>query len=314
MLRRDLVTGETERVTGGPGGAIAPRVSPDGRLLSFIRRDRLSTVLYLRDLATGREWPVWDGLERDMQEAWAIHGVYTTYDWTPDGRAIVIWAQGGFWNVPLPLSPGASAGAPSRIPFTAEVEQRVHEGLRYRVDVAPDTWRARMLRNVTTSPDGRTVAYDALGKIWIVEGDRPVFSAILRTPSPWSSAIRLAARSPFYAQSGLFAGRAGIIAYLAARTRQAVASPAEPDQRELATQIRRLSWHAMPYAGRLAFPGDQLLRLSMDLATGTAGVLLAAGAALHDAPVTLPFLTPLTAATEHPPAPLAGATEPPTRP
>jgi hypothetical protein len=49
----------------------------------------------------------------------------------------------------------------------------------------------------------------------------------------------------------------------------------------------------MSYEGHLAVPGDQLLRLSMDLATGTAGVLLAAGAALHDRPVHLPFLGPV---------------------
>jgi tRNA A-37 threonylcarbamoyl transferase component Bud32 len=127
-----------------------------------------------------------------------------------------------------------------------------------------------------------------------------------------ATAIRLAARSPFYAQSGLFAGRAGIVAYLAARTR-AEASQTGPDRRELTTQIRRLSWHAMPYAGWLAFPGDQLLRLSMDLATGTAGVLLAVGSALHDEPVALPFLTPLTGATGLPPAPRTGATEFPSR-
>ena len=46
----------------------------------------------------------------------------------------------------------------------------------------------------------------------------------------------------------------------------------------------------MTYQGNLAFPGEELLRLSMDLATGTAGVLLALGAALHDEPVGLPFL------------------------
>jgi hypothetical protein len=51
----------------------------------------------------------------------------------------------------------------------------------------------------------------------------------------------------------------------------------------------------MSYGGHLAFPGDQLLRLSMDLGTGTAGVLLALGAALHDEPVHLPFLGPVHA-------------------
>jgi hypothetical protein len=60
----------------------------------------------------------------------------------------------------------------------------------------------------------------------------------------------------------------------------------------VAAHVRRLDWHAMSYGGHLAFPGDQLLRLSMDLGTGTAGVLLALGAALHDTPVALPFLGP----------------------
>ncbi|SDY91973.1 Protein kinase domain-containing protein [Micromonospora pattaloongensis] len=117
-----------------------------------------------------------------------------------------------------------------------------------------------------------------------------------------SAAIRRAARSPFYAQSGLFAGRAGIIAYLAARV-TAAAGDTGADRQELTAQVRRLAWHALPYRGFLAFPGEQLLRLSMDLATGGAGVLLAAGAALHDQPVTLPFFAPLTGATKLPPRP-----------
>jgi len=112
-----------------------------------------------------------------------------------------------------------------------------------------------------------------------------------------SAAIRLAARSPLYVQSGLFAGRAGIIAYLAARTKNSHHTNDRPD---LADQLRHLGWHAVPYRDHLAFPGEQLLRLSMDLATGTAGVLLAVGSALHDKPVALPFLAPLTGATKLP--------------
>ena len=54
----------------------------------------------------------------------------------------------------------------------------------------------------------------------------------------------------------------------------------------------RLARHACRLDGRLAFPGEQLMRLSMDLATGGAGVVLALGAACHPTPVGLPFLTP----------------------
>ncbi|MEU2653880.1 class III lanthionine synthetase LanKC [Streptomyces sp. NPDC007325] len=92
--------------------------------------------------------------------------------------------------------------------------------------------------------------------------------------------------SRFYVQSGLFNGRAGILAHVAAVTAERVPS----DDPLVAAHIDALNWHALEYQGHLAFPGEQLLRLSMDLATGSAGVLLALGAALHTAPVRLPLL------------------------
>jgi tRNA A-37 threonylcarbamoyl transferase component Bud32 len=98
------------------------------------------------------------------------------------------------------------------------------------------------------------------------------------------AAIRPVTTLPYYIQPGLFAGRAGMIACLSSGSR--------PDPEAAAAQIARLAWHELPYQGGLAFPGAQLLRLSMDLATGSAGVLLALGTALHDEPVHLPFLEP----------------------
>jgi serine/threonine protein kinase len=112
-----------------------------------------------------------------------------------------------------------------------------------------------------------------------------------------SRSIRKAAQARMYVQSGLFAGRAGILLYLAGR------APAPRADDAVAAQVRALAWHALPYADGLAFPGDQLLRLSMDVATGTAGVLLAVGAALHDQPVHLPLLAPTRAPRPQVPAP-----------
>lgn len=101
-----------------------------------------------------------------------------------------------------------------------------------------------------------------------------------------SAGVRRAAQSEMYVLPGLFVGRAGILLYLAGRTQSPATDP------DVARQIRGLSWHALPYADGLAFPGTGLLRLSMDLATGTAGVLLALGAALHDGQVHPPLLAP----------------------
>jgi hypothetical protein len=104
-------------------------------------------------------------------------------------------------------------------------------------------------------------------------------------------ALRRVNHSRYFVQPGLFMGRAGLIAAAAMQAE----TPGRPDA-VVSALIRGLDWHALPYQGGLAFPGNQLLRLSMDLATGSAGVLLALGAALHDQPVALPFLGPPTAA------------------
>ncbi|GAA4229940.1 tRNA A-37 threonylcarbamoyl transferase component Bud32 [Streptosporangium album] len=100
--------------------------------------------------------------------------------------------------------------------------------------------------------------------------------------------LRLVTQGRYFVQPGLFTGRSGMIAALAAGLGPA---PHDPDI-DLAEQIHGLGWHALPYGDGLAFPGDQLLRLSMDFATGTAGVLFAMSTALHDRPVFLPFTEP----------------------
>ncbi|MCC3768169.1 class III lanthionine synthetase LanKC [Streptomyces sp. UNOC14_S4] len=119
------------------------------------------------------------------------------------------------------------------------------------------------------------------------------YAALAPAPDPAlvgaREGILLAARSRFYVQPGLFQGRAGMILHLS-RTTAPGALPAQVD-----AQVRALSWYAMAYEDGLAFPGSQMMRLSMDLATGTAGCLLALGAALGDCPAQLPFLPPLRA-------------------
>ncbi|MFE1961922.1 class III lanthionine synthetase LanKC [Streptomyces sp. NPDC059479] len=98
-----------------------------------------------------------------------------------------------------------------------------------------------------------------------------------------------AAQATFYAQPGLFRGAAGMVLYLS-RTTAPGPGTGPADVRR---QMDALSWHAMTYRGQLAFPGEQMMRLSMDLSTGTAGCLLALAAASPGRPAQLPFLPPL---------------------
>ena len=100
IIRRDLVTGRERRAVSVQGGSVTPRISPDGKTLAYIRRVRLESKLYLRDLETGRDRELFGNIDKDLQEAWAIHGLYPQYSWTPDGASIVIWARAssGAWT------------------------------------------------------------------------------------------------------------------------------------------------------------------------------------------------------------------------
>ncbi|WP_344328124.1 lanthionine synthetase LanC family protein, partial [Kitasatospora putterlickiae] len=109
-------------------------------------------------------------------------------------------------------------------------------------------------------------------------------------PADRQALIRKAAEPEFVIQPGLFNGRAGLLAHLALT---GAGSTADNDAL-IARHRALLALHQVPYHGHLAFPGDQLLRLSTDLATGSAGILLALGTALAGTPF-LPFTEPARA-------------------
>src|SRR6202012_5559056 len=160
IQRLNRQTGDIETVTGGAGGACRPQISPDGKLLAFVKRVRLKSVLYLHNLSTGEEWPVYDDLSHDQQETWAIFGVYPNFSWTPDSKNIVFYAKGKIWNLEV-----ATLNT-TPVPFEVSTTQNVTEALHYQQKVYTDNFAAKMIRQLTTSPDGKMVAFNAAGYIY----------------------------------------------------------------------------------------------------------------------------------------------------
>jgi imidazolonepropionase-like amidohydrolase/Tol biopolymer transport system component len=160
IMRRDLVTGRERRAVSVQGGSVAPQVSPDGKTLAYVRRVRLKSHLYLRDLESGRDRELFGNLDKDLQEAWAIHGLYPQYAWTPDGKSIAIWGEGKIWKVDVVTGKGQAHS------FNVKVEQTLNDALRFPQTVHADDFPVRMLRDVRVSPDGRVVVYSALGHLY----------------------------------------------------------------------------------------------------------------------------------------------------
>ncbi len=161
IYRVDLETGETERLISGPGGACRPTPSPDGKSVAFVRRVDGKSALHLFDIASGAVRLIYAGLERDMQETWAIHGVYPSFAWTPDGKSIVLWARGKILRV------DTATGKARDVLFHVKDNRTVVEAVRFAQKVAPKRFDVKMLKNVRVSPAGDRVAYQALGHIYL---------------------------------------------------------------------------------------------------------------------------------------------------
>jgi imidazolonepropionase-like amidohydrolase/Tol biopolymer transport system component len=157
-LNRD--NGRIETVAGGAGGACRPQLSPDNKMMAFVRRDRLKSVLYLKNLDTQEEWPVYDNLSHDQQETWAIFGVYPNFAWTPDSKNLIFYAKGKIWNLDI-----TSLNAVN-IPFEVTSTQTISDALHFTQKVFTDDFTVKMVRQLTTSPDGKMVAFNAAGFIY----------------------------------------------------------------------------------------------------------------------------------------------------
>jgi imidazolonepropionase-like amidohydrolase/Tol biopolymer transport system component len=158
--RKDLATGEVTRAVDGYGGAVRPAPSPDGKQLAFVRRDKDQSQLWVKDLASGREQMIYGKLDLDVQETWAVTGVYPNIDWLPDSRGIVFWAGGKLNRV------GRDGSGHAVIPFRINDTRGVADAPHPVIAVSPDTVTTTMPRFATLSPDGSRVVFESLGRLY----------------------------------------------------------------------------------------------------------------------------------------------------
>ncbi len=157
----DLETGEVTTAVSGLGGSVRPTPSPDGKNMAFVRRERAKSKLYVKDLATGIERKIYDDLDQDVQETWAVTGVYPNMDWTPDSKSIVFWAGGKIRKI------SADGSGAAVIPFAINDTRGVVDAPHPKIAVAPDSFTTKMSRFAEVSPNGRQVVFESLGQLYV---------------------------------------------------------------------------------------------------------------------------------------------------
>lgn len=161
IKRLDTRTGDIDNIINNPGGSVRPTPSPDGKYLAFVKRVRNETGLFIKDLRSGAEELLCLCLDRDMQETWAIHGVYPNIAWTPNSDSLVFWAAGKLHKLNVNTKQRAD------IPFQINHQRQVAEAVRFQNPAFRDTEHTKMLRWAQVSPDGEKVVFQTLGQLYV---------------------------------------------------------------------------------------------------------------------------------------------------
>ncbi len=189
----DREAGTQTVMTARQGSAFRPALSPDGKWLAYGTRYKAESGIRLRELASGDERWLAYPVQRDDQEGSSSLDVLPGYTFTPDSREVIASYQGEIWRIPV------SGGAPAKIPFQVGADIAIGPEVRFAYRVDTGMVQARQIRDAVPSPDGKRLAFSALGRVYVMDirwgsrgGSRhsrwgSTIRRGLRTGRPWRS-------------------------------------------------------------------------------------------------------------------------------
>lgn len=160
VVSRELASGAERTLVAAQGSAFRPQLSPDGRLLAYAVRYEGKTALRLRDLTTGVDRLLAYPVQRDDQESLSARDLLPRYAFTPDGKSIVANFGSKLQRIDV------ASGLQTEIPFVAHVKLPMGPYQRPELKQETGPVRARLIQTPALSPDGRTLAFSALARIY----------------------------------------------------------------------------------------------------------------------------------------------------
>ncbi len=176
IFRLESATGATERVPLQGDNAMRPALSPNGSLMVYAAMREGGTGLRLRDMETGTERWLSEGIQRNQLEGRATRDLLPNYSFSADGDAVFVEIDGRIHRLGLD-------GSDVEVPFTATVSLEVTPRLRFPRRVETGPVRARRLQHLAVAPDGR-MAFSSMARIFVAAADGGSPDRLTRTSSP----------------------------------------------------------------------------------------------------------------------------------
>ncbi|MEC3948144.1 amidohydrolase family protein [Sphingobium sp. HWE2-09] len=165
IARHDLKTGQDETIIQSAGGAMRPALSHDGSLLAYASRTTANggqqDGLRLRNLETGEDKWIAFPIDRDGQDGGYYADLLPRFTFMPGDKALLMSVGGKLARLDI------ASGARTDIPFTAPVNLGLGPLTRVRQKEEDGPVRVRVVQAPRQSPDGRSVAFTALGGLYV---------------------------------------------------------------------------------------------------------------------------------------------------
>jgi len=169
IVRRDLASGREQVLVYAPpsprpdlllGSAFRPAISHSGKLLLYGSRDRGRTGLRLLNLETLEDRWLLYPVQQDELQASGWRDLLPRHEFTPDDGAVIANLGGRIVRIDL------ASAAQTEIPFRVREQLPIGPSTRQSVRQETGPVHVRIIQTPVESPDGRWLAFSALGSVY----------------------------------------------------------------------------------------------------------------------------------------------------